>query len=376
MRPDLRKSLLLAGLVLGAVVVTAQAVGGPPAMLTGACSKQPGHRYVAASKADLETLLGCDLDGATIALKPGNYGRVDLGTVKGLTLVSEDPAKPASFESINIDGGNRVSLSQLRFGGSIEGVAWRVQVIDSSAIDLSELDITGRPNPASTVPGGVYVHRSNHVSLKRLKVGLVSNGLRIFETHQAVVADNIIYDFGSDGMQISDASGSVISGNFITRAHPEPGDHPDGIQMYTVGKQTAASDIVIKDNLIERGTGDLLQGIFVTDETDKNPFANLEIANNIVLGSMYHGITVAGATSGAVRGNVVIPLNGQQNWIKLANAGAMVLEDNVAQDLMRDKLIFESKADLGSNRRKALSPADAAAASSAWKAKHFPGGTP
>jgi len=224
------------------------------------------------------------------------------------------------------------------------------------------------------VPGGVYVKSSNHVSLKRLKVASMSNGIRLIETRQVVVADNIIHDFGSDGIQASAASQSVISGNYISNAHPEPGDHPDGIQIFTLGNQTAQSDILVKDNLIEKGSGGLMQGIFVTDETDKNPFVNLQITNNIVIGSMYHGITVAGANSGAVRGNVVVPLDGQRNWIKLVNANSLELEDNVAQDLMKDNLILESSADLGKNRRAIMPPADATAASDAWKARHLPAG--
>ncbi|MBV1689555.1 right-handed parallel beta-helix repeat-containing protein [Novosphingobium sp. G106] len=352
--------------------MTAQAVGGPRAALMGTCSKQPGHRYVAASKADLEALLKCDLDGATIALKPGSYGRVNLGAAKGLTLLSDNPAQPASFETIVIDGGNRIALSGLRFGGSIEGLAWRVQVDDGSGIDLSELDVVGQSPPDGNVPGGVYIHNSKQVSLKRLKVSLVSNGIRLIGTRQVVVADNIIHDFGSDAIQASDASQSVISGNYISSAHPAPGDHPDGVQIFTLGNQTAQTDIVVKDNLIEKGAGGLMQGIFVTDETDRNPYANLEITNNIVIGSMYHGITIAGAASGSVRGNVVVPLDGQQNWIKLVKANALELEDNVAQDLMKDNSNLQAKAELGNNRRMIVPPADAAAASRAWKAKHLP----
>jgi hypothetical protein len=373
MRPDLRKSLVLAGLVLGAVVVTAQALGGPRAVLSGvSCSKQPGHRYVAASSAELQAMLKCDVDGATIALKPGDYGRLDLTDIKGLTLLSDDPAKPASFEAIDIEGSNRVTLSRLRFGGGIDGVGYRLQIMNSADIAVAELDLSGAPGFGESVPGGVFVRSSNRVSLKRLKIALVANGIRILDTRQLVVADNIIRDFGSDAIQASAASQLVISGNYISRAHPVPGDHPDGVQVFTLGNQTAASDIVIKDNLIERGSGGLMQGIFVTDETEKNPFVGLQITNNIVIGSMYHGIMVAGADSGAVRGNLIVPVDGQKNWIMLVKAGPVVLEDNVAQDLIKDNVNLQSNADLGKNRRYITSQTEAAATSDAWKAKHFP----
>ncbi|HEX7811311.1 MAG TPA: right-handed parallel beta-helix repeat-containing protein, partial [Burkholderiales bacterium] len=281
---------------------------------------------------------------------------------------------PALFEAIVIDGGNRIALSRLRFGGSIEGLTWRVTVEDGSGIDLSELDVVGQSPPDGNVPGGVYIHNSKQVSLKQLKVSLVSNGIRLIGTRQAVVAGTIIHDFGSDAIQASDASQSVISGNYIARAHPAPGDHPDGIQIFTLANQTAQSDILVKDNLIEKGSGGLMQGIFATDESEKNPFVNLEITDNIVIGSMYHGITVAGANSGAVRGNVVVPLDGQQNWIKLVKANALAFEDNQAQDLMRDNRNLQDSSELGNNRRRIMPPADAAAASLAWKAKHFPAG--
>lgn len=369
MRPDLRKSLLAAGLVLGAVV-TAQALGGARGVITGACSKQPGHRYVAAAKADLESLLKCDLDGATIALKPGSYGRVNLGAAKGLTLLSENPAEPALFEAIVIDGGNRIALSRLRFGGSIEGLTWRVTVEDGTGIDLSELDVVGQSPPDGNVPGGVYIHNSKQVSLKQLKVSLVSNGIRLIGTRQAVVTGNIIHDFGSDAIQANDASQTVISSNYISSAHPEPGDHPDGVQIFTLANQNAQSEIVIKDNLIEQGSGGLMQGIFVTDESGSNPYTGLQIANNIIIGSLYHAIMVAGASDGLVSGNIVIPPAGGQNWIMLAGAQAVGLEGNMAPDFIRDKLHLEDQAALGNNRRKTISASEAMLTIAMWKSKH------
>lgn len=368
---ELRKSIVLAGLALGAVFVAAQALGDSKTALLGGCSRQHGQHQVAASREQLDALLGCHLEGITIALQPGEYGRINMDDVKGLTLTSVDPSKPASFEAIIINRGNRITLNQLNFAGSTTGLPWRLQVLSSNDIDASRIDLSGGGDYSQSTPGGIYVRWGHRVSLTRIKVSTVMNGIRLLDSSHVTVSDNLIRDFRSDAIQGSASSQLVISGNYISRAHPAPGDHPDGVQIFALANQASASDILIRDNLIERGSGGLTQGIYVT--SDKNPFINLQIINNLVIGSMYHGIAVAGATGGEVRDNIVVPIGGQKNWILLTNAPSLVLEGNVAQDLIKDKVLLAPGSGLGKNRRFITSEKEATARSNAWKDRHFPG---
>jgi len=371
MARELRKSIVLTGMVLGALLVAAKGLGDPKASLSGACSPQRDQHYVVASRDQLDTLLGCHLEGITIGLEPGFYGRMTLQDIKGLTLTSTDPTKPASFEAINIKGGNRVTLTHLNLEGSITGLTYRLQILSSTDINASKLNLVGGGDYSQGAPGGAFIRWGNRVSLTGLKVSLVVNGIKFSDSSQVTISDNIIRDFRSDAIQGTATSQLLISGNYISGAHPVPGDHPDGIQLFTLEKQTSASDIVIRDNLIERGAGGLMQGIFI-GARDENPYINLQITKNMVIGSLYHGLSVAGARGGEVRDNVVVPIGGQKNWILLVNVASFALEGNVAQELIKDKIQLVPGRGLGKNRRFITPEAQAIVASNAWKDKHFP----
>src|SRR3546814_17629153 len=79
----------------------------------------------------------------------------------------------------------------------------------------------------------------------------------------------------------------VISNNYFTDFHPVGADHPDAIQLWTTNTTESARNISITGNVFERGDGDIIQGIFLRDQSGgKLPYQDVTISDNIVLGGM------------------------------------------------------------------------------------------
>jgi hypothetical protein len=55
---------------------------------------------------------------------------------------------------------------------------------------------------------------------------------------------------------------------------------------------------VISGNTILRGSGQPMQGIFMRDEVGSAPYQHVTVTNNLVVGSMFHGITVSSTIGG------------------------------------------------------------------------------
>lgn len=376
MKMRYRQILILSGLLLITAFAAVLAIKGGPALakivpLAKGCVARPGGNRAAASGDELRSMVKCLPEGSTVALKTGNYGKLVLDNVKGLTLVSQNPAEPASFEMIDIYQSSRIKLMGLKFGGAANGDQYRLQIIESNDVEATDLVITGVAGNMDEVRSGVFARFSRAIAIKRSNVSGTENGIQFLNSSAVTIAGNRIHDYRSDGIQASATSQLLISGNYMSDGHALPGYHPDGIQIFTLHQKASVSDIEITNNLIEKGSGGLMQGIFASDEEGDCPFINIRISNNIVIGSMYHGVTVGHATSGAVTNNLVVPLDGQDNWVMLLNASGVAMDNNTAQYLIRDKLILKDP-NLGSNRSYIMPAQEARAAASAWKAKHFP----
>ena len=93
--------------------------------------------------------------------------------------------------------------------------------------------------------------------------------------------------------------------------------HPDAIQFWTTNTTVAATDITITGNTFDRGSGVIVQGIFIQDEVGTLPYQRLTIADNVIVGAAYNGIAVRGAVDATLTNNTVIGEEDQTSWISL-----------------------------------------------------------
>lgn len=123
----------------------------------------------------------------------------------------------------------------------------------------------------------------------------------------------------------------TIRGNAFWNFSRLPEEHPDAIQFWTTNAKESASNIQILNNLIIRGEGGRMQGMFITDQSKgRLPYLGLVVTGNVVVGSMYHGITVSSAVSPIVENNVVMGYSDMKAWINVDRSTDATVRGNQA----------------------------------------------
>ncbi len=273
--------------------------------------------------------------GDVISVAQGTYSDV---TLKGLnasgtvTIRSADASRPAVFtdltvrDSSNLQFNNVVLLSEL--GGNINSF----QVLNSSKIAFDHIDVRGPVLGAKAEDDGLMIRNSSSVSVTNSEFHDLRNGINLLDNNGVTIANNKFHDLRMDGVRGGGTSQLTVTGNVFTDFHPAADDHPDGIQLWTTNTTASASGITITGNVVARGDGAPIQGIFFRDQVGNLPFKDVTIADNIVVGGLYNGITAGGVESGQVTNNVVIGQVGQKSWIRLEDAPNLKVTGNVATD--------------------------------------------
>jgi hypothetical protein len=151
----------------------------------------------------------------------------------------------------------------------------------------------------------------SNVVLKNSDISCLGSGIAGIEVDGVTIEHNNLHDLQTDGMILTGTSNMLIKDNTGNSFHTEGGGHPDFIQWANAGGVTS-SNLKIIGNRFERGTGDLVQGIFGEDGS------NVVIQDNILFGTMYHGIAVNRTQTFTVSHNFVQSQKGDQGtWIMI-----------------------------------------------------------
>lgn len=331
----------------------------------GDCPNARASTLTVASGAELERAARCASGPTTILLKPGNYGRVTLRKTRGLTIRSENRRFPANFEKLAIVESRDIVLSHARFSGPSEGLRYRLEIMLSDNIVASDLDLPGTPGQFTEVSdAAVHIRVGRQIVLRRLHIAWTRHAIGFVGAQGLTIEDNVISDVRTDGIRGGGASQLLIARNRITSIHPVGDDHPDGIQIWSTNEKVSARDIRIVDNLIERGTGKPAQGIFLRDPGLKLPFENVEISNNIVIGSLWNGITISGGRGAVVRDNIVLPLPDQRTWIRMEYLEQADVSSNRSSEFMLAPNIAAAR-----NRKGPTNGAEIRRAVEQWEAR-------
>lgn len=285
--------------------------------------------------ADLATLqraIACAPAQTTLRLAPGaSLGVLEIKGLRhpGLTIASADPARPARFGGISIQSSSGIVLRRLRVEGPVPK-QWRQSIVirTSNTITLEGLELHG-PAPAAQIDTAVLVQDSDTIRLRRLIAAGYRNGLTLMNSRKVVLSENALYGLSNDGIRGAGVEDVLIERNLMGNFTPDPGNHADGIQFWSRNQQAASQDITIRHNLVIRGRGQPIQGIFIRDSA-KLPFHRLTIEGNAVIGGNFQGILVDGADGVSIRQNVVLPLDQQLSWVQIKAATNAVASDNRA----------------------------------------------
>jgi Ca2+-binding RTX toxin-like protein len=273
------------------------------------------------SAAALNAALKVAHSGDVIQLASGTYSGVlanNLHFATGVT-VTEAQGANAVLTSLTVKASSGLTFSGLEFYADPAGAQNPFAVCaGSSDIHFDHVSVHGSldGNPQNDVQG-MIVRDSNNVSITNSEFQQLWTGLSHANMQGLTVAGNTFHDIRQDDVHGGGSSFVTITGNSLSSFYPVAGDHSDAIQFWTSGATVSAHDITISDNLIQRGGGAAAQGVFMSDASGAMPYVNLHVTGNWIIGGLYNGIALSGATSPVISGNYVQGFTDTKSWIRL-----------------------------------------------------------
>jgi Ca2+-binding RTX toxin-like protein len=325
--------------------------------------------YTISSSADLKAIMPVVKAGDTIELTAGTYSGVSMLNKSGITLTSADTKNPAVLTGLKITGGSEITVNGITLAETSAAGMYNFQVKDSNKVILENLKFVGPPigNVENLENAALMVRSSADVTIKNSEFSGFRYGVTLLGNQNVQVTGNFFHDIRTDGVRGGGNDFVNISSNLFTDFYPGWGDHPDAIQLWTNNTNKITHDINISNNLIVRGQGEPIQGIFLRDTGNTLPFEKVAITGNMVIGAMYNGISVQGMTNSKVSGNTILGFEDQVSWLRLSGVSSTVVSNNNAT-----KFLLSDKDTLTTNNNaQTLSALDGGAgAVSGWIAQH------
>jgi parallel beta-helix repeat protein len=232
--------------------------------------------------------------GETIQLAPGAYGSISLSGLHfdgAVTIQSADNSNPAVLSALSLNDASGFAFNHLDV--SLTGDTTAVTVLNSSNVTFSNMSLHG-----VGVGEGLLVRDSSGVSIGGSDFRHIGSGIAHVNDDRVTFSNNTFYDLQTDGIFGGGSSHVIVEGNHFSDFHPQAGDHPDAIQFWSIGG-TRGTDITIRGNVIIRGGGDVMQGIFIEDSD------RVTIVGNAMSGTMYNGISLSATSNSLVDENFV-----------------------------------------------------------------------
>ncbi|KQT31365.1 hypothetical protein ASG29_15585 [Sphingomonas sp. Leaf412] len=277
--------------------------------------------------------------GDTITVASGTYSNVTLTNINiagNVTIVSADPARPAVFTDMMLKNSSGLTFRGLEFDAT-SAKMYAFTVFGSSNIVLDDLNVHGslNGNPGDDI-SPLMIRNSSNVTVSNSEFHEAWHALSFLDNTGLTITNNSFHDIRTDAVRGGGTSNMVISGNYFTDFYPDwgtgdgTGDHPDAIQLWTSGTTKAASNITITDNVVTRGAGDPVQGIFIRDQLDTLPFQNVTVTGNTIVGGIGNGIGIDGVNGLTVSNNNVIAIEGQKSNIRIERVTSATVSENEA----------------------------------------------
>ncbi len=278
--------------------------------------------------------------GDRLVLQNGSYGALKLYKKRfdhTVEIVAANPGR-AVFREINILSSRNLTLRGLAVWPDQPDHDTRVLVqVDKASADirLEGLDLRGNETAPETYMrwskqdwastwkvSGVMLDGPRSALIGSRLAG-VAFGVTATADH-AEIRDNLITGFSGDAMRAI-GNHARVTGNRVQDCVKVNDNHDDGFQSWAPkdkkGKRQPLRDLVLRNNVIVEWTGPrdaplrcTLQGIGMFD----GPYMGVEVDNNIVAVSAYHGISLYGAQGAHVIRNTVVTTfgtPGKSPWI-------------------------------------------------------------
>ena len=327
--------------------------------------------YTVSSAAELTATLSKSQNGDVIQLAAGSYGKVQISGINiagNVTITSVDPQNQAVINGLLVKASSGLTFSHLDFSNVVAGTQNVFQVLGSHDVALDHLTVHGPANLGSGIESALMMVRSStNVTVSNSEFYNGWHALSMLDNNGLTVSGNYIHDIRTDGIRGGGNSNLLITRNTLTDFYPAALDHPDAIQIWTGNTTTSASNIAITDNVIVRGNGGPVQGIFMRDQVGTLPYQNVTVTGNIVAGGRYNGIAIDHVNGGTMSDNVVAGISGETSWIRHTNSTNLTVANNQST-----YYASAAKADVGINGNIQIAPVTDGGAAwlSSWLSSH------
>jgi hypothetical protein len=256
----------------------------------------------AATAQTLESLIAATRPGKTLVLPPGFKGG---GLVRSVAksppiLVTGD--RSVVLTDVKLQGASGIVFDGLEFassGGAGFALAFTAGSNDSG---VRNCRVHG---PTVGAGNGIQFYGSTGGFVESCEIHDLSGGVIVFQAPRTTVTRNRIHAFSVDGFQAAASSDLRVCGNEFYDSFPAKGAHNDAMQVFTLNTTAPTKNLTFCDNVVRRGAGSVMQGVFLGNE-QKIPYENVSITGNLLIGTMYNGIALHLATGSTVSRNTVV----------------------------------------------------------------------
>lgn len=290
--------------------------------------------FYARSDEQLATFIQNAGPGDIVYLAPGTYDTLTLRNAGDLdiTIASLDSENPAVITGLRLSETDGVRFSNLIFEAA-EGDNNCFSVSSADDITFSGVVFRGPDNVGSGEEvSPLMIRSSTNITVVDSEFYHVQHGLKLLDVDGLFISGNSFHDIRCDGIRGGGVSNAVITNNTFTDFFPintgGSGDHPDAIQLWSTNQDEPGRNITISDNLIYRGDGLPIQGVFIRDTRDNMPFEDVTVSGNVILGGLYNGVSVDGVIGGEVTGNLVIGFPDQRSFLRVIMEREFSVVDN------------------------------------------------
>lgn len=272
-------------------------------------------------------------------------------TYKGKKFPADAPLiiENGTADSIVLDGCENVIIRNMKVG-------------DKGTGDVRAL--TNRP---------VQISNSKGITFTQNEISRCSIGILLTMVTDSLIDANVIHDLNEDGIRPIDCERVTITRNEMYDWYINKGKHPDALQSWNPTLGHDSDSLIIEDNCIHRGKGEIAQGISVRyqDPTAARTlgwtsYTNLAVRRNLVIG-LVNGLTVSG--SGVCENNEIVSFADKLSKISRAGTGVALIGNTAQQYALGS---FSKTAPVGNFLNKAIDPSEEAALVAEWRARVFP----
>ena len=274
----------------------------------------------------------------TFVMKGGDYGKINLiASQQGhlakhhLTFVSEDANNPAVITGLDATGlqsgltfdGITFDYSAAR--GAHQSYKWlRIEnsqnvTVKNSTIDGDEANGLSKVDDGYPTGTGIFFRYNDGITFENNEVFQFFRGTTFQNSDNITVKNNEFYDMSSDALNFAAVTQVMIEGNYLHdyRSHPNTYAHRDMIQFWTQNETTPTTDVIIRGNIMDAGSGQYTQSIWINNEAitkqgagNSMLYKNFVIEDNVIKNAHKHGIAVNNIDGLQISNNTILRSDG------------------------------------------------------------------